>query len=92
MRAGQATVVDIAAYLGVTPRRVRQIVAEHGIQPTGTRWKAKLYDPREILKHAPSNRGDARPDRATLPVKACLASPERAKTPARRQPPGAWPN
>lgn len=49
MRARAATVVDIAAYLGVTPRRVRQIVAEHQIQPTGQRWKAKLYDPREIV-------------------------------------------
>lgn len=44
--------VDIAAYLGVTPRRVRQIVAEHDIAPTGQRWKAKLYDPREVFRHA----------------------------------------
>ena len=50
MRAGAATVVDIAALLGVTPARVRQIVAEHGIEPTGTRWKAKLYDPRDFLR------------------------------------------
>lgn len=54
MRARAATVVDIAAYLGVTPRRVRQIVAEHDIQPTGHRWKAKLYDPRDIFRHAGS--------------------------------------
>lgn len=52
MRAGAATVVDIAAYLGVTPARVRQIVAKHKIQPTGQRWKAKLYDPREVFRHA----------------------------------------
>lgn len=52
MRPGAATVVDIAAYLGITPRRVRQIVAEHGIPPTGQQWKAKLYDPREVLRHA----------------------------------------
>lgn len=52
MRAQAATVVDIAAYLGVTPARVRQIVAQHEIQPTGTRWKAKLYDPREVFRHA----------------------------------------
>lgn len=52
MRAQAATVVDIAAYLGVTPQRVRQIVAEHDIKPTGVRWKAKLYDPREIFRHA----------------------------------------
>lgn len=50
MRAGQATVVDIAALVGVTPARIRQLVAEHGIQPTGTRWKAKLYDPRDFLR------------------------------------------
>lgn len=52
MRAQAATVVDIAAYLGVTPARVRQIVAKHGIAPTGQRWKAKLYDPREVFRHA----------------------------------------
>lgn len=52
MRARAATVVDIAAYLGVTPSRVRQIVARHGIEPTGRRWKAKLYDPREVFRHA----------------------------------------
>lgn len=49
MRAGAATVVDIAAYLGVTPARVRQIIAEHGITPVGAWWKAKLYEPREII-------------------------------------------
>lgn len=52
MRANAATVVDLAAYLGVTPARIRQIVAEHHIAPTGQRWKAKLYDPREVLRHA----------------------------------------
>lgn len=59
MRAGAATVIDLAAYLGVTPRRVRQIVAEHKIRPVGQRWKAKLYDPRDVLRHAPSNRKSA---------------------------------
>lgn len=52
MRARQVTVVDIAAYLGLTPGRVRQIVAKHGIKPTGQWWKAKLYDPHEIAEHA----------------------------------------
>lgn len=52
MRARAATVVDIAAYLGVTPRRVRQIIAEHEITPTGYRWKARLYDPRDVFRHA----------------------------------------
>lgn len=54
MRAGAATVVDLAAYLGVTPARVRQIIAKHGIAPVGTRWKAKLYEPRTVIRHATS--------------------------------------
>jgi len=62
VRAGQATIVDIAAFLGVTPARVRQIIAKHEIQPTGYRWKAKLYDPREVFRHAGAhhrgNRGE----------------------------------
>lgn len=52
MRAGAAKVVDLAAYLGVTPARVRQIIAQHEIQPVGSAWKAKLYDPNEVLRHA----------------------------------------
>lgn len=52
VRAGQATVTDLAAYLGVTPARVRQIIAEHHVEPVGRRWKAKLYDPNEVLRHA----------------------------------------
>ena len=50
--ANGATVVYIAAYLGITPARVRQIVAQYEIQPTGARWKAKLYNPRDIFRHA----------------------------------------
>jgi len=64
VKAQAATVVDIAAYLGVTPRRVRQIVADHHIQPTGRRWKAKLYDPREVFRHAGAHhRGTVRTGR-----------------------------
>lgn len=60
MRARQATVVDIAALVGVTPARIRQIIAEQKIQPTGRRWKAKLYDPHDFLSlrvghHKPRN-------------------------------------
>jgi len=51
-RAQQITVVDMAAMIGVTPARIRQIVAQHGIKPTGREWKAKLYDPHEIARHA----------------------------------------
>lgn len=50
MRAQRATVVDIAALVGVTPARIRQLAVKHKIQPTGTRWKAKLYDPRDFMK------------------------------------------
>lgn len=43
---------EIAAFLGVTSSAVRQIVRRHGIQHQGKRGKAKLYDPREIIRHA----------------------------------------
>ena len=46
------TAVEIAAFLGVTPARVRQIIAKHGIKPIGVNWKAKLYDPRDVTRHA----------------------------------------
>jgi hypothetical protein len=61
VRAGAATVVDLAAYLGVTPARVRQVIAQHGIQPVGRSWKAKLYDPREVIGHAASHRTRGEP-------------------------------
>src|SRR5690348_11313210 len=53
--AGAATVIDLAAYLGVTTARVRQIIAQHGIKPVGTRWKAKLYEPREVIRLSTSS-------------------------------------
>jgi hypothetical protein len=63
MRAQAATVVDIAAYLGVTPARVRQVIAKNRIPPTGRRWKAKLYDPREVFRHAGAHhRGSGTPN------------------------------
>jgi hypothetical protein len=52
MRPGAATVVDLAAYLGTTPREVRRLVQKHGIEPVGQRWKAKLYEPRTVIAHA----------------------------------------
>lgn len=42
----------IAAYLGLSEGRVRAIIAEHGIQPVGEMWKAKMYDPQEVIRHA----------------------------------------
>ena len=44
----------LAAFLGVSESRVRQVVARHGIAPVGSRWKAKLYDPRDVVRHAGS--------------------------------------
>jgi hypothetical protein len=49
MRAQQASVIDIAALVGVTPSRIRQIVLARGIKQTGRRGKAKLYDPNDFL-------------------------------------------
>jgi len=45
------TVAELAAYLGVTASAVRHVVRRHGILPVGARWKAKLYDPAEVLRH-----------------------------------------
>lgn len=42
----------LAAFLGVSPSRVRQIVAAHAIEPVGTVWRAKLYDPLDVIRHA----------------------------------------
>lgn len=55
MRRGRGiTVAEIAAFLNVTPARVRQIIAEHKIEATGQEHKAKLYDGREVIGHAGS--------------------------------------
>lgn len=43
------TVTEIAAFLGVTPSAVRQIVRRNGIASTGKTGRAKLYDPRTVL-------------------------------------------
>lgn len=59
MRAGAATVTDLAAYLGVTPARVRQVIAQHGIEAVGLRWKAKLYDPMTVIRCANQHRKSA---------------------------------
>lgn len=50
MRRGTGvTVMEIAAFLHLSTGRVRAIISQHGIQPTGSEWKAKLYDLREVL-------------------------------------------
>lgn len=51
MRRGTGvTVKEIAAFLHLSPGRVRVLINEHGIEPTGVEWKAKLYDMREVLR------------------------------------------
>lgn len=46
------TAAEIAVFLGISAAGVRQIVKRHGIQALGKDGKAKLYDPREVLRHA----------------------------------------
>lgn len=45
------TAAEIAAYLGVTSGRVRQVIAEHGIQSAGRRGRAWLYDIDAVVRH-----------------------------------------
>lgn len=45
------TVVELAAYLGVTPNAIHQAIRRHGIRPWGKRGKANLYNAREVLRH-----------------------------------------
>ena len=50
MRHGYGvSVKEIAAFLHLSEGRVRLIINEAGIEPTGSEWKAKLYDIREVL-------------------------------------------
>lgn len=46
------TAAELSVFLGVTAGSIRRIVAQHNIQPVATRWKAKLYDPATVLRHA----------------------------------------
>lgn len=45
------TAAELAAYLGVTASAIRHLVRRHAIPSTGQRWKAKLYDPADVLRH-----------------------------------------
>lgn len=45
------TAAEIAAFLGVTPGRVRQIVSKHAIPRRGRRGRAPTYDVREVVRH-----------------------------------------
>lgn len=76
VRARQATVVDIAALVGVTPARIRQIIKAKEIQPTGIRWKAKLYDPNVFLKMAIGHHRPKSAKPATLSLTGDSAYPD----------------
>lgn len=45
------TVMEIAAYLGVTPGYIRQVIAAWGIQPVGRFGRARLYRVTDIMRH-----------------------------------------
>lgn len=45
------TVAEIAAYLGVTPGYIRQIVATYRIQRVGRYGRAHLYRVADIMRH-----------------------------------------
>jgi hypothetical protein len=57
------TISDIAAYLGVTPGYIRQIVAIYAIHPAGRYGRAHLYWVADITRHTGhSDRLAQRPD------------------------------
>jgi hypothetical protein len=45
------TAAEIAAYLGVTPGRVRQLIVQHCVAATGRRGRASLYAVDDIVRH-----------------------------------------
>lgn len=52
MQETALTARDLALLLGVTPARIRQIVAEHKIDRLSTTGKAPLYPVEDVLRHA----------------------------------------
>lgn len=58
------TVPMIAAYLGVTPGYVRQLIAKHKIAPAGRIGRAHLYWVVDITRH--TGHGDRLAQRADL--------------------------
>lgn len=46
------TVAELAAFLGLTPSGLRNIISRKQIAPVGKRGKANVYDPAEVLRHA----------------------------------------
>ena len=49
------TVAELAAFLGLTPSGLRNIISRKHIAAVGKRGKANLYDPAEVLRHAGSH-------------------------------------
>lgn len=45
------TAVEIAAYLGVTPGYIRQVIAAHHIRRAGRNGRANLYRVTDIMRH-----------------------------------------
>lgn len=46
------TAAELGAFLGVTAAAVRQIVRRKQIEAVGKVGKAKVYDAREVIRHA----------------------------------------
>lgn len=45
------TVAELAIILGMSPSGIRTVISRHHIPSVGTRWKAKLYWPDDVLRH-----------------------------------------
>jgi hypothetical protein len=94
MYPGRVTVKDMAALLGLQPGYVRKVIAAHDIQPVGHWWKAKVYNPDDLLavlggKHRPHGAAREREKIRVRCTHSPTGDPENGETPARRQPPGA---
>ena len=46
------TATELAAFLGMTPSGVRNIISRKHVRPVDKRGKANLYDPRQVIRHA----------------------------------------
>lgn len=46
------TIAELAAFLGMTPSGLRNVISRKQIAAVGKRGKAKVYDPRDVIRHA----------------------------------------
>ena len=46
------TVAELAAFLGMTPSGLRNVISRKQITAVGKRGKANLYRPSDVLRHA----------------------------------------